>query len=233
MNKILLFFSVLLIVTSCSIYNPQIASVQIPSQKGDFEVSGAASPITGIYLGASYSPAEHFAVQTYFNTGYINYYGEAMLGYYGRLNDNLKISNYVGLGYERYLIRYVSSLFYSVGIHKGSMPVFFDQITLGLERKNFEIGSSLKLGYMSGIIYIKEYYSYKSYIYIDSYINTFYLDNIYYFKYNHNRLGVYFLFGWAYFSNNREQLGYLGITGGVGVSYKINFNKETNKKMIQ
>ena len=210
----------------------------MPSEKGDLEVTAVGSPLSGAYLGASYSPAKHFAVQTHFNTGYFNYYGEVMGGYYHKFGNNFIISDYIGFSLSHLTFRSSEAEYYLVSTFNAQYNSFFNQLYLGYKGEKAEIGTMVKLGNLIGSSLNVDNYSNGRRVYITKgSLNNYLLDNVFFLKFKSSkRLGLCFLLGWASMLNGEKNYEINGsqyniiFTGGLGLTYQLNLDKNKDKK---
>ncbi len=238
MRTFLLFVTIIFLFTGCSIYYPQIASVQMPSEKGDLEVTGAGSPLSGAYLGGSYSPSEHFAVQTHFNTGYFNYYGDVLGGYYHKLGNNFIISDYLGFSLSHLTFRSSEAEYYLVSTFNMQYNSFFNQLYFGYKAEKVEIGTMVKFGNLIGSSLTVDNYSDGRRVYITKRsLNNYLLDNVFFLKFKSSKgLGLCLLLGWSSMLNDEKiyeingNQYYIIFTGGLGLTYQINLNKNKHKE---
>ncbi len=102
-NNILRFGLLLIILSGCYVYKPQIADIPLIQEKGDLRIDGAISllPIEA-NTTVSYGATEKLALQVYGSIGEIldiTYYLQGALGYYNNLGNNNVIEMYFGGGH--------------------------------------------------------------------------------------------------------------------------------------
>ena len=233
MKRILLLSFSLPFLTSCAVYYPQIASVQLPSQKGDLDITGVSSPVSGFYSAASYSPLNHLAIQTQVNVGYCVYLGQAMVGYYQKLNKNLILADYLGASYQDTYVKISSAEFYTDTYIYGEYPVYFNQLNFGIKKEKIEVGTFFKLGYFSSAMTTKvvddEYNKGVLSVY-DKPFEGFAFENSYYIKTGKKNTKFLFVLGLSRFFKSYDfdyGISNLKFSFGLGMSYNINLKKKT------
>lgn len=96
----LAFLAVALLSTlnSCTIYEPQMVSIPLMSEKNEVQLSGGFSMLGGVSGSVAFAPAEHVALQVYGSAYPENTNIQASVGFYTRTNSDLNFEVYAGFG---------------------------------------------------------------------------------------------------------------------------------------
>lgn len=100
LHKVLILFpiGVMLLVSSCTIYEPQMVSIPLISEKNEVQLDAGVSALGGVYGSVAFAPAQHVALQVYGAVYPENTNFQGAVGYATKTESNLNFEIYGGFG---------------------------------------------------------------------------------------------------------------------------------------
>jgi hypothetical protein len=217
---------IILLASSCSVYNPQTADIPLINKKNDLRIDAGISSMVSAHTTISYGLTKKIAVQTFGSIGSNNtYYFQGAVGYFKALGNNKVMEIYTGMGHG-YGYSYKDS---NPGSLSGNYNLYFTQVNYGKidgQFANMDYGFGLKMGYMHSSMTDRNYYDY----YSDNGPFTTYNDENFalepsaFLRLGGERLKFSVQLGscWIYkFTNIDNHLPYSYINLGLGLNYRF------------
>ena len=154
--------TLILTMSGCVIYNPQMTDIPLIAHKGDLRVDAGISIVTSAHASVSYGLTDKIAIQGFGSIGEDKrHYLQGAAGIYQNKSNNTVLETYAGAGYGHG----VGFVFAGDGRVSGNYQLYFGQVNYGKiasESSNFETGVSIKAGYLHSNLTDENYYEYTS-----------------------------------------------------------------------
>lgn len=95
---ILIPAGILVLVSSCTIYEPQMVSIPLISVKNEVQLDAGVSALGGVYGSVAFAPAQHVALQVYGAVYPENTNFQGAIGYATKTKSDLNFEIYGGFG---------------------------------------------------------------------------------------------------------------------------------------
>jgi hypothetical protein len=96
--SILIAIGLFFVIPSCTIYEPQMVSIPLMSEKNEVQLNGGFSFLGGGYGSVAFAPAQHVALQVYGSIYPENTNFQGSVGYCTKNQSDLNFEIYGGLG---------------------------------------------------------------------------------------------------------------------------------------
>jgi len=226
-NKlVILGFLSSMYLTSCTVYQPNLADIPLINQKHELRVDAGGSLVPPkVNATISYGLTDKIAVQTFGNTDVDQgYFIQGALGYYKDLGENKVMEIYGGYG-SGYGDAYNDA---NPGDLIGHYQTYFTQFNLGKVNGSFahvDYGFGVKAGLLHSTLADKNYYRLDypdNGSILDYKDNSLLIEPTGFIRFGGERLKVNFKLGgcWMYkFTNTNRHLPYSPANLGIGLNY--------------